>query len=134
VAQKSPDCTARREERILTSAKLFRLLNEFIVLLLGALLILLALSGRVGLPARPAALIILGIVFIYWGVRAWIRRKPERASGPSKIRAASLALVGVLILTIPVFPVRWIPLLLGLAGGVLVLRGVLGTILFARGE
>jgi hypothetical protein len=131
---KSLDCTAGREERTLTSAKLFQLLNESIVLLLGALLILLALSGRVGLPARPAPLIVLGIVFIYWGVRAWVRREPERARWPSQIRAASLALVGVLILSIPVLPVRWIPLLLGLAGGVLVLRGALGTILFARGE
>jgi hypothetical protein len=131
---KSPDFAAWRKERMLTSAKLFQLLNESIVLLLGALLILLAVSGRVGLPARPAPLIVLGIVFVYWGLRAWVRRKPERANWPSKIRAASLALVGVLILSIPVFPVRWIPLLLGLAGGVLVLRGALGAVLFAGGE
>ena len=117
-----------------TSARLFQLLNEFIVLLLGALLILLAVSGRVGLPARPAALIILGIVFIYWGARAWVRREPARARWPSKIRAASLALVGALILSIPVLPIRWIPVLLGLAGVVLVLRGGLGAILFARSE
>jgi uncharacterized iron-regulated membrane protein len=50
---------------MLTSAKLFQLLNESIVLLLGALLILLAVSGRVGLPTRPAALIAVGIVFLY---------------------------------------------------------------------
>src|SRR5271169_6528387 len=37
-----------------TSGNLFRLLSEFIVLLLGALLILLAATGRIGLPARPA--------------------------------------------------------------------------------
>jgi hypothetical protein len=119
---------------MLTSAKLFQLLNESIVLLLGALLILLAVSGRVGLPARPAALIALGIVFIYWGARAWVRREPIPARWPSKIRAASLALVGALILGIPLLPTRYIPLLLGLAGGVLVLRGVLGAALFARSE
>lgn len=119
---------------MLTSAKLFQLLNESIVLLLGALLILLAVSGRVGLPARPAALITLGIVFIYWGARAWVRREPTPARWPSKIRAASLALVGALILGIPVLPARYIPLPLGIAGGVLVLRGVLGAALFARSE
>ena len=117
---------------MLTSAKLFQLLNEFIVLLLGALLILLAISGRVGLPARPAPLIALGIVFIYWGVRAWMRREPLPARRPSKIRAASLVFVGVLILGIPILPIRSIPLLLGLAGAVLVLRGILGAILFVR--
>jgi hypothetical protein len=53
----------------------FRLLSEFIVFLLGALLIVLAFSGRVGLPTRPAALIALGAFFVYWGVRAGI--KPE---------------------------------------------------------
>jgi hypothetical protein len=119
---------------MLTPAKLFQLLNESIVLLLGALLILLAVSGRVGLPARPAALIALGIVFIYWGVRAWVRREPRPARWPSKIRAGSLVLVGALILGIPLVPIRCVPLLLGLAGGVLVLRGILGAALFARSE
>jgi hypothetical protein len=119
---------------MLTSAKLFQLLNESIVLVLGALLILLAVSGRVGLPARPLALIALGIVFIYWGVRAWIRHEPSPSRWPSKIRAASLALVGIFIVAIPVFPVRWIPVLLGLAGVVLVLRGTLGAILFAKSK
>jgi hypothetical protein len=131
---KSREWPVWREECMLTSAKLFQLLNEFIVLLLGALLILLAVSGRVGLPTRPAALIALGIVFIYWGARAWVRREPIPARWPSKIRAASLALVGALILGIPLLPTRYIPLLLGLAGGVLVLRGILGAALFARSE
>src|SRR6204780_408396 len=112
----------------------FRLLSEFIVLLLGALLILLAFSGRVGLPTRPAALIAVGIVFLYWGARAWTRRGPAALHWSSKIRAGSLALVGTLILGVPVLPVRCIPLLLGLAGAVLVLRGTLGAILFARNE
>ena len=119
---------------MLTSAKLFQLLNESIVLLLGALLMLLAVSGRVGLPARPLALIALGIVFIYWGVRAWVRHEPSLSLWPSKIRAASLALVGIFIVAIPVFPIRYIPLLLGLAGVVLVLRGTLGAILFANSK
>jgi hypothetical protein len=119
---------------MLTSAKLFQLLNESIVLLLGALLIQLAVSGRVGLPTRPAALIAVGIVFLYWGARSWTRRGPAAAHRSSKIRAGSLALVGALILGVPVLPVRCIPLLLGLAGAVLVLRGTLGAILFARSE
>jgi hypothetical protein len=119
---------------MLTSAKLFQLLNESIVLLLGALLILLAVSGRVGLPARPLALIALGIVFIYWGVRAWMRHEPSPSRWPAKIRAASLALVGIFIVAIPLFPIRYIPVLLGLAGVVLVLRGALGAVLFAKSK
>src|SRR5271154_2896862 len=117
---------------MLTSAKLFQLLNEFIVLLLGALLMLLARSGRVGLPSRPAALIALGVFFLYWGFRAWVRPEPQVARLQSRVRAGSLALVGILILAIPLAPLRNAPALLGLAGGVLVLRGILGMLLFVR--
>ena len=114
------------------AAKLFRLLNEFIVLLLGALLILLARSGRVGLPSRPAALVALGAFFVYWGSRAWARPEAQVALLQSRIRAGSLALVGILILAIPLAPLRNAAELLGLAGGVLVLRGILGMVLFVR--
>jgi hypothetical protein len=122
---------AEAKERMLTTAKLFQLLNEAIVLLLGALLILLAVSGRVGLPTRPAALIALGVVFIYWGARAWIRPELSSTHRAAKIRAGSLVLVGAFVLGIPISPLRFVPLLLDLAGGVLVLRGILG-VLFAR--
>jgi hypothetical protein len=115
-----------------TTAKLFQLLNEGIVLLLGALLILLAISGRVGLPTRPAALIALGVVFLFWGARAWVRREPPSNRLPAKIRAGSLVLVGLLVLGIPLLPLRYIPLLLASAGVVLVFRGILGVLLFAR--
>jgi hypothetical protein len=115
-----------------TTAKLFQLLNEAIVLLLGALLILLAISGRVGLPTRPAALIALGVVFLYWGARAWVRREHTSNRVPAKIRAGSLVLVGLLVLGIPLLPLRYIPMLLGGAGVVLAFRGILGFLLFAR--
>jgi hypothetical protein len=97
---------------MLTPANLFRLLSEFILLLLGALLILLALTRRVGLPARPAALIFLGVLFVYWGIRAWMRREPESTRVQTHIRAGSLVLVGVFVLGIPLLPLRHANLLL----------------------
>ncbi|MGA7922129.1 MAG: hypothetical protein WCA38_20890 [Candidatus Acidiferrales bacterium] len=114
------------------SQNLFRLLSEFIMLLLGALLILLSVSGRIGVPARPAALIGLGVVFIYWGVRA--ARKPDKKMSrlESQIRAGSLALVGLSVLAIPLLSVRYAPLLLSIAGSILVLRGLLGAIFSFR--
>jgi hypothetical protein len=123
-----------RRKRMLTTAKLFQLLNEAIVLLLGALLILLAMSGRVGLPTRPAALVALGVIFVYWGARAWVRREPAAVGLSSKIHAGSLVLVGLLVLCMPVLHTGYIPLLLGLAGAVLVFRGLLGVVLFARSK
>lgn len=111
---------------------LFKLLSEFIVLLLGALLILLSISGRIGLPERPVALMGLGIVFIYWGARAGMRKEPKTTRVEAQVRAGSLALVGIAVLAIPFLSVRYAPILLGVAGSVLVLRGLLGAVLSLR--
>jgi hypothetical protein len=111
---------------------LFKLLSEFIVLLLGALLILLSVSGRIGLPARPVALIALGVVFVYWGTRAGMRPDAKTSRWETRIRAGSLALVGILVLAIPFLSVRYAPLLLSTAGSVLVLRGLLGAVFSFR--
>lgn len=108
-----------------TPNNLFRLLSEFIVLLLGALLILLAATGRIGLPSRPAGVVALGAIFIFWGVRAATRPGAKAARGETMIRAGSLALVGILIFAVPFVPADRAPQLFILAGGVLVLRGAL---------
>jgi hypothetical protein len=113
-------------------ATAFRFLSEFIVLLLGALLIVLAVSGRVGLPGRPIALALLGVVLIYWGVRALLRAEPEGGRQQSQIRAASLVVVGALVLAILILPVRDADPLLEIAGAVLVLRGVIASVLWMR--
>jgi len=117
---------------MLKTATLFRFLNEFIVLLLGGLLFVLAFSGRVGLPGQPLALALLGVVLIYWGIRASLRREPEAHPQQARIRAGSLVLVGLLVLAIPLLPVRYADPLLELAGGVLVLRGIVGGVLLLR--
>jgi hypothetical protein len=117
---------------MLTAPNLFRLINEFIVLLLGALLILLAITRGVALPARPSALIALGVFLVYWGLRAWMRPEPNDSRAQRIIRAGSLALVGALVISIPLLPLRHAALLLALAGAILVLRGFLGGVLLTR--
>jgi len=114
-----------------TPNNLFRLLSEFIVLLLGALLILLAATGRIGLPTRPGGVVALGAIFIFWGVRAATRPAAKAARVETMIRAGSLALVGILILVVPFVPERHAPQLFILAGGVLVLRGALAAAISA---
>jgi hypothetical protein len=110
-----------------TPTSLFRLLSEFIVLLLGALLILLAAMGRIGLPSRPGGVVALGAIFIFWGARAATRPEAKAARTETIIRAGSLALVGVFILAVPFVPARHASQLFMLAGGVLVLRGALAA-------
>jgi hypothetical protein len=113
-------------------ANLFRLLSEFIVLLLGALLILISVTRPVGLPERPVALVILAIVLIYWGARALMRPSLEAERLQTRIRAGSLVLVGLFVLGIRFLPLRNAGILLALAGGVLVVRGLASGLLLAR--
>ncbi|MGH9746119.1 MAG: hypothetical protein ACRD59_08425 [Candidatus Acidiferrales bacterium] len=127
-----------------STANLFRLLNEFIMLLLGALLVLLAASHRIALPERSGMWFALGAALILWGLRTGMRPAPKVArkamttaalhSSPehAAIRGGSLVLVGIMIVTIPLVPLRYEALLLALAGGVLVLRGLLGSVLLVR--
>jgi len=110
-----------------TATNLFRLFSEFIMLLLGALLILLAATGRIGLPTRPGGVAVLGAIFIFWGVRAATRPEAKAARVETMIRAGSLALVGIFILAVPFVPARHASQLFMLAGGVLVLRGALAA-------
>jgi hypothetical protein len=118
--------------RVAPAINPFRLLSEFIVFLLGALLIVLAFSGRAGLPTRPAALIALGAFFVYRGVRAGIKPEPGLRPYESKTRAISLALVGFSILAMLMIPLRLAPGMLGAAGMILVIRGLLGAVFSLR--
>jgi ABC-type uncharacterized transport system permease subunit len=113
------------------AANLFRLLSEFIVMLLGALLIVVAISRPVGVPASPIALVILGIALVYWGARVWIHPGGEKNRLHARIRGGSLLLVGICVVAIRWLPLRDESLLLGFAGATLVLRGLMGGLLFA---
>ena len=125
------DNSARRNPFMRNIAGLFQLLTEIIILLLGALLILLAITRPVRLPARPATLILLGLFLMYWGLRAWMRRKTGPGRWQDHIRGASLGLVGLLVVAIPIAPLRDAGMLLGTAGAVLILRGILASLSFA---
>jgi len=116
---------------MLSGSSLFRLLSEAIILLLGALLILIAISRPVMLPARPSALVALGLFLVYWGIRAWLRRDQDVPPWQSRMRGGSLALVGLLIAAIPRLPFHDSGLVLGVSGGVLVIRGLVTCVALA---
>lgn len=114
------------------TANLLRLINEFIMMLLGALLILLEVSRGVALPSRPGAMIALGVALIYWGARGGMRREAQATPLQTWIRSGSLILVGLLVISIPLLSIRYADILLEVAGGVLVLRGILSIVQFVR--
>lgn len=112
-------------------ANLFGMLTEFVVLLLGALLFAIGASGNYGITSRPTALLVLGIILIYWGVRSATQRAPKANRALIHVRSSSLILVGLTVLTIPIFR-KEAGILLAVAGGALVVRGILGAVLFLR--
>ncbi len=127
------DTTERKPPNMAQAPNPFRMLSELIVVLLGAMLILLSVSGRASLPARPAGIIAVGILFIYLAARAYSKPEPGVARAQSSIRAGSLAIVGILLINLALFPTRYSMALLGVAGAVLVLRGLLSAAFsFAR--
>ena len=85
-----------------------------------------------GFRLVPAVLVGVGILFLYWGARAWMRPEPKTSRLQTLIRAGSLAIVGALVAAIAVLPVRNANVILGIAGAVLVLRGLLGGALSLR--
>ncbi|HEX2713707.1 MAG TPA: hypothetical protein VHM88_16030 [Candidatus Acidoferrales bacterium] len=116
-------------------ANVFRILTELVFVLLGMLVAWVAVTGRYSFNRRAPAWIALGAFLLYWGLRAWWRRGRGAQRGEAAaaaVRGASLALVGAMMLGIAVMPLRWAAPLLGAAGVILMVRGLLSTVLFAR--
>lgn len=116
----------------LSPAYLFPLLNQLVFVLLGALLVFIALSGRLSLRRHSIAWIGLGLILLYWGLRIWIRSMRTQPRWPSGVRAASLALLGAIMLGIAFLPSSFAAPLLAAAGGILALRGLISVMIFAR--
>jgi hypothetical protein len=107
------------------------IVSEAMLLLLGGLLIMLAVTRTISVPST-ALMVIFGIVLVYWALRAWMRREPASARLQTHVRAGSLVIVGLLIISIPLLPLSDANLLVAAAGAVLVLRGLLAGLLSMR--
>ena len=117
---------------MLKPAALLRIFAELVVALLGLFLVQVAVSGRFYWDRRSPLWLALALVLIYWGVRAWLRASRHRPRWEERLRGASLALVGALMLGIVRAPWTWVAPLLGLAGVILGLRGLLSIAVIAR--
>ena len=120
---------------MLNPANLFRMMTEFIFILLGGFLVWLGLSSRFLFNPRSPAWMGLGAVLIYWGARAWT--KTTRAALTSdrtvaRIGGTSLILVGFMMLGLVVLEFRLVGIALAVAGGILALRGLAAAVLSLR--
>jgi hypothetical protein len=117
---------------MVSPANLFRMLVEMIFVLLGAFLVWIGLSERFLFDPRRPAWMVLGIVLVYWGARTWIKTTRTRRTVDrfiERLGGTSLVVVGFLMLGLSLVELRWVGAVLALAGGILVLRGLLSAIL-----
>ncbi len=113
-------------------AILIRLGQELVFVLLGLFLIRVAAMGLFFWNRKSELWIVLGALTFVIGVRAWLRAGKYVTRWEHRVRSASLTLLGICMLTMTLAPFSWIALLLGAAGVVLVLRGIITAVLVAR--
>ena len=120
---------------MLTPERLLRLIIELIFILLGGLLIWFAFAGPVygrTVDRHSLSWVILSIVLILWGLRALYKPGQWWLRWQNWTRGLSLVLLGILMLAISRVPFPWVGPLLAIAGGLLVLRGIIASALIYR--
>jgi hypothetical protein len=120
---------------MLTPERLLRFIIELIFILLGGLLIWFAFAGPVygrTVDRHSLSWVILSVVLILWGLRALYKPGQWWLRWQNWTRGLSLVLLGILMLVISRVPFSWVGPLLATAGGLLVLRGVIGSALIFR--
>lgn len=117
---------------MLTPQNLQRVVIELIFVLLGGLIVWLGLTGQIFFDRRRLPWLILSIALILWGLRALYARRQWWVRWEHWIRGLSLTLLGVVMLAISRAPFAWVGRLMAVAGVLLVLRGLLGSILVLR--
>jgi hypothetical protein len=116
------------------------MMTEFIFVLLGGILVWVGLSGRLdprNFNPRGPVWLGLGAALIYWGARAWAKTaRGARTSDRTVARlgGASLALVGIMMLSLAFVEFRLVGMVFAAAGAILALRGILAAMLSLRAD
>jgi hypothetical protein len=120
---------------MLRPERLFRLMIEFVFVLLGTLLVWLGLAGPAHgrtVDRHGAPWLILSAALIVWGLRALYSPGQWWLRWQNWTRGLSLALLGVVMLVISRAPFLWVGPMLAAGGGLLVLRGIIEAFLIFR--
>jgi hypothetical protein len=117
---------------MLTPERLLRLMIELIFILLGGLVVWLGLVRRISVERHSASWLILSVALILWGLRALYSPGQWWLRWENWTRGLSLALLGILMLIVSRVPFLWVAPMLAAAGGLLVLRGIIGSALIFR--
>ena len=117
---------------MLSPARLTELMVELVFLLLGTLVVWLGVSGRIYFDRWSVSWLVLSVALLAWGLLALARPGQWRARWQKWNRGLSLLLLGTIMLAATRVPFLWVGKLLALAGLVLILRGIFGSILILR--
>lgn len=117
---------------MLKPQRALRLVIEVIFVLLGALVVWLAISGRISVERHKPGWFLLSGALILWGVRALYGHNKSWAAWENWTRGLSLTLLGVVMLAISRVPFDWVGPLLATAGVLMGLRGIIGAALVFR--
>ena len=117
---------------MLTPERLLRLTIEVIFVLLGGLVAWLGLARHFYIDRHGTGWVILSVALIVWGLRALYKPGQWWLRWENWTRGLSLALMGILMLVISRVPFIWVGPMLAAAGGLLVLRGIIGSVLIFR--
>jgi hypothetical protein len=116
---------------MLSPARLTQLLTEFVLVLLGALVVWV--SGRIFFGRQGGvSWLVLSVVLIAWGLLALAKPGQFWIKWQKWNRGGSLVLVGLVMLAISRAPSYWDERLLAFAGIILIVRGILGSLLILR--
>ncbi len=113
-------------------SQLLRVVNEAVFLLLGALFIWLALTGRYLFNPRSLAWLAMSGLLIVYGLVTMRWRGGERIV--AWVRGGSLILVGLLMLSLAYATMAWVTPLLIAAGAILAARGLIVVALVLSGK
>jgi hypothetical protein len=117
---------------MLTPERLLRLMIELIFVLLGALVLWLALVRRISVDRHSTSWLILSVALIVWGLRALYSPGQWWLRWENWTRGLSFVLLGILMLVISRVPFLWVVPMLAAGGGLLALRGIIGSVLILR--
>jgi hypothetical protein len=117
---------------MLTPDKMLRVLIEFIFMLLGGLIVWLGLTGHIFFDRRRPAWLILSIAVLLWGARSLYRPGKPRSRWEDWTRGISMVLLGLVMAAISRLPFAWVGRLLAVAGVLLLLRGLAGSVIVFR--
>jgi hypothetical protein len=117
---------------MLTPERLLRLMIELIFIMLGGLIAWLALVRHISVDRRSVSWVMLSVALILWGLRALYKPGQWWLRWENWTRGLSLSLLGILMLAISRVPFLWVAPMLAAAGGLLALRGIIGSVLVLR--